>query len=130
MLQTQVTAGQQDSPLHKQTCGGQSSGSRVIPGQADDQFRNNHAPGIVECPNGDLLVSWYRGSGECRADEVAVYGARVRTGPTDWSDWLTPPGFPDCNTVLFIDARKRLWLFWWAIVDNTWESCLNAPHRT
>ena len=27
---------------------------------------HNHAPGIVECPNGDLLVSWYRGSGERR----------------------------------------------------------------
>ena len=26
--------------------------------------QHNHAPGIVECPNGDLLVSWYRGSGE------------------------------------------------------------------
>ncbi len=24
--------------------------------------QHNHAPGIVECPNGDLLVSWYRGS--------------------------------------------------------------------
>ncbi len=28
--------------------------------------QHNHAPGIVECPNGDLLVSWYRGSGERR----------------------------------------------------------------
>ena len=26
--------------------------------------QHNHAPGIVECPNGDLLVSWYRGAGE------------------------------------------------------------------
>ena len=34
--------------------------------------QHNHAPGIVECPNGDLLVSWYRGSGERSADDVAV----------------------------------------------------------
>src|SRR5881398_2216630 len=40
--------------------------------------KHNHAPGIVECPNGDLLVSWYRGSGERQADDVAVYGARRR----------------------------------------------------
>ena len=25
--------------------------------------KHNHAPGIVECSNGDLLASWYRGSG-------------------------------------------------------------------
>lgn len=26
--------------------------------------QHNHAPGVVECPNGDLFVSWYRGSGD------------------------------------------------------------------
>ena len=31
--------------------------------------QHNHAPGIVECRNGDLLVSWYRGSGERQADD-------------------------------------------------------------
>ncbi len=25
--------------------------------------QHNHAPGIVQLKNGDLLVSWYRGSG-------------------------------------------------------------------
>jgi len=35
---------------------------------------HNHAPAIVECQNGDLLVSWYRGSGERSADDVAVWG--------------------------------------------------------
>ena len=28
--------------------------------------RSTIMPGIVECPNGDLLVSWYRGSGNAR----------------------------------------------------------------
>ena len=42
--------------------------------------KHNHAPGIVECPNGDLLVSWYRGSGERSADDVAVLGARLPRG--------------------------------------------------
>jgi predicted neuraminidase len=89
--------------------------------------QHNHAPGIVECPNGDLLVSWYRGSGERRADDVAVYGARLCKGAAHWSDPFVladTPGFPDGNTVLFIDAQKRLWLFWPVILDNTWESCL------
>ncbi len=89
--------------------------------------QHNHAPGIVECPNGDLLASWYRGSGERRADDVAVYGARLRKGSNRWSEpflLVDTPGFPDCNTALFIDARQRLWLFWPVILANTWESCL------
>jgi predicted neuraminidase len=89
--------------------------------------QHNHAPGIVECPNGDLLVSWYRGSGERSADDVAVYGARLRKGSAQWSEpflMADVPGFPDCNTTMFIDAKKRLWLFWPTIIDNTWSSCL------
>lgn len=89
--------------------------------------QHNHAPGIVECPNGDFLVSWYRGSGERQADDVAVFGARLRKGTGRWSEpflLADTPGFPDCNTALFIDGRKRLWLFWPVILANTWESCL------
>jgi predicted neuraminidase len=89
--------------------------------------KHNHAPGIVECPNGDLLVSWYRGSGERGADDVAVFGARRRKGAADWSEeflMADNPGFPDCNTTMFVDAKKRLWLFWPTIIDNNWSSCL------
>ena len=89
--------------------------------------QHNHAPGIVECPNGDLLVSWYRGGGERKADDVAVYGARLAPGATEWSDTFLMadrPGFPDCNTCMMIDRHQRLWLFWPTILANTWESCL------
>src|SRR6185436_19940942 len=91
--------------------------------------QHNHAPGIVECPNGDLLVSWYRGSGERQADDVAVYGARRRSGQTNWSEpfvMADTPGFPDGNTAMFIDARKRLWLFWPIVLANTWQSCITS----
>ena len=80
--------------------------------------QHNHAPGIVECPNGDLLVSWYRGSGERSADDVAVFGARKKHGETAWSEaflMADTPGFPDCNTCMMIDRQERLWLFWPAI---------------
>jgi predicted neuraminidase len=90
---------------------------------------HNHAPAIVECPNGDLLVSWYRGAGERQADDVAVYGARRQSGQTQWSEaflMADTPGFPDCNTAMFIDAQRRLWLFWPIILANTWESCLTS----
>ncbi len=91
----------------------------------DDQ--HNHAPGIVECPNGDLLASWYRGSGERSADDVAVYAAWKPKGSTKWSEPFVladTPGFPDCNTALFIDDRQQLWLFYPTILANSWESCL------
>lgn len=89
--------------------------------------QHNHAPGIVECPNGDLLVSWYRGSGERRADDVAVYGAWRVHETTNWSEpflLADTPGFPDCNTALFLDEQERIWLFYPTILANTWESCL------
>jgi predicted neuraminidase len=59
---------------------------------------HNHAPSIVELPDGSFLASWYRGSGERKADDVAVYGARLAKGSKEWSpDFLMTdtPGFPD-----------------------------------
>jgi predicted neuraminidase len=91
--------------------------------------KHNHAPGIVECPNGDFLVSWYRGSGERSAADVAVYGARQKARSGRWGDAFLladTPGFPDCNTALFLDAKSRLWLFWPLILANSWESCLTC----
>lgn len=90
---------------------------------------HNHAPGIVECPNGDLLVSWYRGSGERSADDVAVLGARKKHGDAAWSDAFVmadTPDFPDCNTCMMIDRKNRLWLFWPVIIANTWESAITS----
>jgi predicted neuraminidase len=91
--------------------------------------QHNHAPAIVECPNGDLLVSWYRGSGERKADDVAVYGARRPRKKSQWSEpflLADTPGFPDGNTAMFIDSRRRLWLFWPIVLANTWESCMTS----
>lgn len=89
--------------------------------------QHNHAPGIVELPGGELFASWYRGSGERTADDVAVYGSRRAKGSNAWSEpflLADTPGFPDCNTALFLDKDKRLWLFYPTIIANSWESCL------
>lgn len=89
--------------------------------------RHNHAPGIAELSDGSLLVSWYRGSGERRADDVMVLGSRKRAESGVWSEpflLVDTPGFPDCNTCLMTDSRDRLWLFWPVIIANTWESSL------
>ncbi|QDT52555.1 Sialidase precursor [Caulifigura coniformis] len=88
---------------------------------------HNHAPGIAELADGELVVSWYRGSGERRADDVAVFGSRLKPGAKEWTPaamWVDTPGFPDCNTCLMTDARGRLWLFWPVVIANSWESAI------
>lgn len=89
--------------------------------------QHNHAPGVAELADGELLVSWYRGSGERSADDVAVYGARLKPGQNEWSApflMADTPGFPDCNTALHADESGGVWLFWPVIIANTWESCV------
>lgn len=88
---------------------------------------HNHSPSIVECPNGDLLACWYSGSGEREADDVRILGARLPAGVSAWSDPFVltdTPNYPDCNPILFIDARQRLWLMWVTILNHRWESAL------
>ena len=87
-----------------------------------------HSSSIVECPNGDLLVAWYRGSGERQANDVRIEGSRLRVGNgAEWEPMFLMadvPAFPDCNPALFVDPRGTLWLFWPLILDNHWESAL------
>jgi predicted neuraminidase len=88
---------------------------------------HNHSSSIVELPNGDLFVVWFHGSGERQSDDVKIEGARWRKATRSWSqrfDVADTPGFPDTNCVVWIDSKKKLWLFWPAILANTWESAL------
>ncbi len=88
---------------------------------------HNHGSCLVEAPNGDLIVCWFRGTGERTADDCAIVGARLVKGATRWSERFTmadTPGFPDTNCCMFIDPRGRLWLLWPTIQDNHWESAL------
>jgi predicted neuraminidase len=91
------------------------------------QDEHVHSSSIVELPSGDLFAVWYRGSGERRADDVRLEGARLARGGIEWSapfPVADSPGFPDCNPVTFLDGRGRLWVAWPAILDNRWESAL------
>lgn len=88
---------------------------------------HNHGSCIVECPNGDLLVCWFHGSGERTADDVAILGARKVKATGRWTKpfvMADTPGFPDTNCCMIIDPMQRLWLFWPTIQAHTWESAL------
>ena len=86
-----------------------------------------HGSTIVELPNGDLLAAWFQGSGERWADDVAIMGARRKAGTSVWSKpflMADVPGFPDINPILFLDSQNRLWLMWYTVLANQWETSL------
>lgn len=91
------------------------------------QGKHVHSSSIVQCPNGDLLATWFYGSGERGANDVRVQGARLKKGQTVWSpvfEMADTPDLPDCNPVLFIDKQDKLWLFWMVVHANRWERAI------
>lgn len=56
-----------------------------------------------------------------------VKGARLKKGQNKWSQpflMADTPDNPDCNPVLFLDAKNRLHLTWVVVVANRWETSL------
>ncbi|MCG3199898.1 MAG: hypothetical protein GHCLOJNM_04426 [bacterium] len=88
---------------------------------------HNHSSSLVECPNGDLLACWFHGVGERGDNNSVVLGSRLRNGQSAWDPPFTladTPNLPDCNPVLFIDPKERLWLFRIAVIANEWQHSL------
>ena len=91
------------------------------------QSEHTHGSSIVELPNGDLLAVWFQGSGERTADDVRIMGSRQKKGT---QTWCTPfvaadtKGIPDCNPVLFLNKKGKLFLFWIAVLANKWEDAV------
>lgn len=86
-----------------------------------------HGSTVVELPHGDLLAAWFQGSGERWADDVRIVGARRKKDATAWSEpflMADTPEFPDINPILFMDSQSRLWLMWYTVIANQWETSL------
>ncbi len=91
------------------------------------QEEHVHGSTIVELPNGDLLTAWFQGSGERWADDVRIMGSRLVKGDTAWSETFIMAdvdGFPDINPILFMDQQQRLWLMWYPVLANQWETSI------
>jgi predicted neuraminidase len=91
------------------------------------QNEHVHGPTIVELPNGDLLTAWFQGSGERWADDVRIMGSRLTKKNSEWSEpflLADIPGFPDINPILFMDTKNRLWLMWYPVLANQWETSI------
>jgi predicted glycoside hydrolase/deacetylase ChbG (UPF0249 family)/predicted neuraminidase len=111
---------------HAQT---RNAGSFIIKEEFIFPFQNEHAHGssIVMLPDGDMLACWFQGSGERTADDVRIMGARLKKGSNRWSDpflMADTKGIPDCNPVLFLNRKNKLFLFWIAVVANKWENSI------
>ncbi|MBV5313107.1 MAG: exo-alpha-sialidase [Prolixibacteraceae bacterium] len=92
-------------------------------------YQNEHVHGssIVSLPNGDMLACWFQGSGERTADDVRVMGARLKKGSKTWTTpflMADTKGIPDCNPVLFLNRKGKLFLFWVAVHANKWEDAI------
>jgi len=88
---------------------------------------HTHGGSVVELPNGDLMAAWFEGTGERWADDVRIRGARYSMAAEAWSEpfeLADTPGFPDINPVLFLDEDDRLWLAWYTVLANQWETSL------
>ena len=91
------------------------------------QDQHVHGPTVVELPGGDVLAAWFQGSGERWADDVRIMGARRKHGQTSWSEPFVMADveeFPDINPILFMDTRDRLWLMWYPVIANQWETSI------
>ncbi|MEM7654894.1 MAG: exo-alpha-sialidase [Bacteroidota bacterium] len=91
------------------------------------QAQHVHGSTILALPNGDLLAAWFHGSGERQADDVAILGARFDRKDQQWSapfPMADVPDFPDINPVLFFDGEDRLWLMWYTVLANQWETSI------
>lgn len=91
------------------------------------QPKHAHGSSIVQLPNGDMLAAWFQGSGERKANDVVILGARLTKGSKSWSEpflMADTPNLPDCNPVLFLNQKGKLFLVWIAVQANEWENSI------
>lgn len=91
------------------------------------QNEHTHGSSIVSLPNGDLLAAWFQGNGERHADDVRIMGARLKKGSKTWTTpflMADTKGLPDCNPVLFLNQKGKLFLFWIAVQANEWQDAI------
>ena len=91
------------------------------------QEKHVHASSLVVMPNDDKLIVWFEGSGERTSDDVKIMGSRLEKGKNKWSEPFLiadTPNIPDCNPVLFLNAKNQLFLVWIAVQANRWEQSI------
>lgn len=108
-------------------------------GLSDNQFifppqeQHTHSSSIVQLPNGDFMACWFQGSGERKANDVKIMGARLNKKAKVWGKpflLVDTSAQPDCNPVLFVDPKGRLVLYWIVVQANQWETSVLKYRRS
>ncbi len=84
-----------------------------------------HASTVCELADGALMAAWYAGTHEGH-DDVAVYGAYLRSGAEAWGPPLVlekTPGIPEGNPVLHPTPGGGVTLFWTTMYERKWTGC-------
>jgi hypothetical protein len=93
----------------------------------DDSFgplfsRHNHNSAIVECPNGDLLATWFTTYSES-GREMALAASRLSYGAENWqpaSPFWDAPDRNDPAHTLWYDGKNTIYHFSSISVAATW----------
>lgn len=91
------------------------------------QSEHVHGSSIVLLPSGDKLATWFQGSGERKSDDVRIMGSRKKKGAKVWTApflMADTKYMPDCNPVLFLNSKNKLFLVWIAVQANQWENSI------
>lgn len=81
---------------------------------------HNHSPSVVECPNGDLLATWFSCTTEI-GTELCNVASRLRFGTTEWEDaspFFDGPDVNDHGPKLWWDGDKTLFHFARGYTEN------------
>ncbi|MHC4575681.1 MAG: SUMF1/EgtB/PvdO family nonheme iron enzyme [Planctomycetota bacterium] len=84
--------------------------------------RHNHNSAVVECPNGDLLATWFTTYSE-RGREMALAAARLPYGKKNWqpaSPFWDAPDRNDPAHALWYDRASTIYHFSSISVAATW----------
>lgn len=79
----------------------------------DERYPGVHAASLEQLGNGDLLYTFFGGSGE-GSDDVAVWGSRLAVGSDDWTApevVFDTPDKPEGNTVVWDNGKGKTFLF-------------------
>jgi len=90
----------------------------------DEKRPVNHASSIAQLPDGSLMATWFGGSSEGLAD-VALWMSRRPAGADGWTapvPLVDEPGIAEGNSVLFVDSKDRVWLFFVRKYAERWDA--------
>jgi len=83
-----------------------------------------HGSGIVRLHNGELLSAWFQSDGERRGNDGRILASRkpVNGGWQETFVIADVAGMADCNPIIYVDQSENLWLCWYPVLTNCWES--------